>query len=221
MKKFDTAAPVSVALDIPAGRVQVIAADRTDSTVDVRPADADKARDVKAAERTSVTFEEGVLRIRTAGTENRLLGPTGALEVTVQVPTGSRLEGRSGGAELRSVGRLDEVVFEGSYRRTKVDEAASLRLVALDGDVEIGRLTGSAEIETGRGDISIAEAASGKVVLRTGLGDISVTAAPGASAALDAGTGRGRIDNGLKNDGTTVLDIHATTESGDITARGL
>ena len=221
MKKFDTTTPVSVVLDIPSGRVQVIAADRADSTVEVKPANPGKGRDVQAAERTSVTYEDGVLRVRTASTENRLLGPTGSLEVTLQVPTGSRLEGRAEGAELRSVGRLGEVAFEGSYRRTKVDEASGLRLTALDGDVEIGRLTGPARIETGRGDISITEAVSGEVVLRTGSGDLSVAAAPGVSAALDADTGRGRIDNSLKNDGTTVLGIRATTGMGDITARSL
>ncbi|MFF4615576.1 hypothetical protein [Nonomuraea jabiensis] len=31
----------------------------------------------------------------------------------------------------------------------------------------------------------------------------------------------GRLGGPLKNDGTTELDIHATTSSGDITARSL
>ncbi|MGQ4269642.1 DUF4097 family beta strand repeat-containing protein [Nocardiopsis changdeensis] len=221
MEKFDTANPVSVVLDIPAGRVQIIAADRSDSTVEVRPARAGRGRDAKAAEQTSVTYDDGVLRILTPETGNRLLGPTGALEVTVQVPSGSRVEGRTGGAELRGVGRLGEVVFEGAYRQTKIDEAAALRLTVLDGDVEVGRLTGPAEIRTDRGDIRIDEAAAGAVVLRTGSGDISVTAAAGVSASLDAATGLGRIDNGLRNDGTAALDIRATTDMGDITARSL
>jgi hypothetical protein len=33
MQKFDTPAPISAVLDIPAGRVQLIAADRADTTV--------------------------------------------------------------------------------------------------------------------------------------------------------------------------------------------
>ncbi|MGW5609692.1 DUF4097 family beta strand repeat-containing protein, partial [Streptomyces sp. NPDC003753] len=78
----------------------------------------------------------------------------------------------------------------------------------------------SAEITTARGDIRIAEAGRGTVVLRTESGDISIAAA-GVSAALDAGTGHGRISNALKNDGTTELDIRATTSHGDITARSL
>jgi hypothetical protein len=59
------------------------------------------------------------------------------------------------------------------------------------------------------------------VVLRTQSGDISIAAATGVSAAMDAGTGYGRISNALKNDGTTELDIRATTSHGDITARSL
>ena len=40
MQKFDTPAPISAVLDIPAGRVRFIAADRADTTVEVRPANA-------------------------------------------------------------------------------------------------------------------------------------------------------------------------------------
>jgi hypothetical protein len=53
------------------------------------------------------------------------------------------------------------------------------------------------------------------------MGDITVGAAAGVSASLDAGTGHGRVSNALKNDGTTGLDIRATTNHGDITARSL
>lgn len=221
MRKFQTTAPISAVLDIPAGRVQFIAADRADTTVEILPADPAKSRDTKAAERTTVHYADGVLRITTSASDNQLLGASGSLEVTVQLPAGSGVEARSAAAEVRGVGRLGDVVVDGAYRRTKIDEAASLRLTAVDGDVEVGRLGGSAEISTTKGDIRIAEAVGGTVVLRTRSGDISVIAATGVSAALDAGTGHGRITNALKNDGTTGLDIRATTSHGDITARGL
>ncbi|MEU7832774.1 DUF4097 family beta strand repeat-containing protein [Nonomuraea sp. NPDC049129] len=220
MQKFDTPAAITTVLDIPAGRVQFIAADRADTTVEVLPANASKGRDVKAAEQTTVEYADGVLRIETAQ-KNQYLGPTGAIEVTIQLPTGSRVEAKSGSAELRAVGRLGDVTFEGAYHQIKLDETASLRLTATDGDVEVGRLGGAAEISTARGDIRIAEATGGKVVLRTESGDISISAAAGVSASLDAGTTHGRIANTLKNDGTAELDIHATTSSGDITARSL
>lgn len=221
MQKFDTPAPISAVLDIPAGRVQFIAADRADTTVEVRPADSAKNRDTRTAERTEVVYADGVLRITAQAPDNKLLGPSGSLEVTVQLPAGSRVEATAAGAELRGVGRLGDVAFEGAYRQIKIDEATSVRLTAVDGDVEVGRLGGPAEISTARGDIRIAEAVRGTVVLRTESGDITVGAAAGVSAALDAGTGYGRVSNSLKNDGTTELDIRATTSRGDITARSL
>ncbi|MFI6744204.1 DUF4097 family beta strand repeat-containing protein [Nonomuraea sp. NPDC050451] len=221
MQKFDTPAAISAVLDIPAGRVQFIAADQADTTVEVRPTNASKSRDVKAAEQTTVEYADGVLRIETATAKNQYLGPSGSIDVTVNLPTGSRIEAKTASAELRTAGRLGDVSFEGAYRQIKLEETASLRLTATDGDVEVGRLGGPAQISTARGDIRIAEATGGKVVLRTQSGDISIAAAAGVSAALDAGTSHGRITNALKNDGTTELDIHATTSSGDITARSL
>ena len=219
-KKFDTPGAISAVLDVPAGRVRFIAADRADTAVEVLPANASKGRDVTAAEQTTVEYADGVLRIETPA-KNRYLGPPGSIEVTVQLPAGSRVEAKAASAEFRAVGRLGDVAFEGAYRQIKLDEAASVRLTAIDGDVEVGRLNGPAEISTARGDIRIAEAARGTVVLRTQSGDISVSAAAGVSAALDAGTGHGRISNALKNDGTAELDIRATTSHGDITARSL
>ncbi|MFF9910483.1 DUF4097 family beta strand repeat-containing protein [Streptomyces sp. NPDC013457] len=221
MQKFDTTAPIAAVVDIPAGSLRLIAADRADATVEVRPADPSKSRDVKAAARIEVSCGDGVLRIEAPAAESRVLGDAGSVEVTVQLPAGSRVEGRAGACELHGVGRLGDVAFEGAYRRIRIDEAASLRLAAVDGDVEIGRLGGSAEISTARGDIRIAEAVRGTVVLRTQSGDISVVAAAGVSAALDAGTDYGRVDNALRNDGTVALDIRATTSRGDITARSL
>lgn len=221
MQTFDTPAPISAVLDIPAGRIQLIAADRADTTVEVLPADPAKSSDTRAAEQTTVTYADGVLRITTARPINKLFGPSGSLEVTVRVPAGSHLEARAASAELRGVGRLGDVAFDGAYRKIKIDEAASVRLSAIDGDVEVGRLNGPAEISTARGDITVAEAMRGTVVLRTQSGDISVAAAAGVSAALDAGTGHGRVSNALKNDGTVELDIHASTLHGDINARSL
>ncbi|MBP2403970.1 hypothetical protein SNS2_2278 [Streptomyces netropsis] len=222
MQKFDTAAPIAAVLDIPAGSVRFIAAHRADTTVEVLPANAAKGRDVKAAEGITVEYADGVLRIAAPAAKNQYFGPSGSVEVTVQLPAGSRVEAKAAAAEFRGVGRLGDVVFEGAQGPVKLDEAASVRLTVLDGDVSVGRLGGPAEISTQRGDIHIAEALSGTVTLSTQQGDISVGAARGVPASLDAGTGYGRIHNSLKNaEGTVGLNIHATTAHGDIAARSL
>ncbi len=223
MQKFDTPAAVSAVLHIPAGRIQVIAADRADTTVEVLPTNASKGRDKKAAEQTTVEFVDGVLRVTGPAEKNQLLGASGSIEVTVQLPAGSSVESKAAGAEFRSVGRLGDLACEGANGEVKIDEAASVRVAGYASDVTVGRLTGSAEISTQKGDINIAEASSGTVVLSAQMGNVTIVAAHGASATLDARTGYGRINNALKNtEGAAAgLTIHATTEQGDITARNL
>ncbi|THA78549.1 hypothetical protein E6R60_06725 [Streptomyces sp. A0642] len=222
MQKFETPAQVTAVLHIPAGRIQLIGADRADTTVEVRPSNASKGRDVKAAEQTRVEYADGVLRITGPEGKNQILGPSGSVEVTVQLPAGSVVEAKAAGAELRGVGRLGDVAFESAQGSVKLDEAESVRLTLQSGDVSVGRLGGSAEISTQKGDLRIAEAVRGTVTLRTEHGEISVGAAHGVSASLDAGSAYGRIHNSLKNaDGEAALHLHATTSYGDITARSL
>ena len=221
MQEFTTPAPITAILDIPAGRIQFTAADRRDTTVEIRPADPSKGRDVKLAEQTTAGYNDGVLRI-TAPAGNRILGSSGALEVTVQLPAGSRVEAKAASAQFATAGQLGDVTFDSAQATVRVEAAATARLTAADGDITVGRLGGDAEIRTVRGDIQVTEAAHGTVVLRTETGAITVGAAAGVSATLDAGTTVGRIHNALQNTGGTPgLTIHATTTVGDITARSL
>jgi DUF4097 and DUF4098 domain-containing protein YvlB len=222
MPTFNTPEPISAVLDIPAGRIQFIAADRADTAVEILPANPSKGRDVKAAEEAKVGYADGVLRVEVVA-KNQYFGPSGSVAVTVQLPAGSRLEVNAASAELRSVGRFGDVVVNSSHGSIDLEDVASARLTTVAGDVSVGRLNGPAEIRTSKGDIRIAEAVRGDVVLRTDVGEVEVVAAAGVSATLDAGTTTGRINNALKNaDGATeLLTIHATTTVGDIVARSL
>lgn len=222
MQTFATPAPVAAVLDVPAGRIRLIAADRAETTVEVRPANAAKGRDVKAAERIEVGYADGVLRIAAREAESRMLGNSGSVEVTVHLPSGSRVEAKAADAELRGVGRLGEVAFEGARATVELDEVAEARLTVQAGDITVGRLNGPATVTAQQGDIRVGEAVRGEVVLETQSGEISVGAARGVSASLDAGTSYGRIHNSLRNtEGTADLRVRATTAYGDITARSI
>ena len=222
MQQFDTPAAITAVLDIPAVRIQLIAADRADTTVEVRPANPASGRDAKAAGQVTVQYANGTLRVEAGPAAHRALGSSGSVEVTVQLPAGSRVQAKTASGEFRTVGRLGEVTLDGQQAAVKMDEAAAARITVQDGDVTVGRLAGDAQISTSRGTITIAEAARGTLALRTQDGAIAVTAAAGTSAALDAGTSLGRVHNALHNsDGTPALTIHATTARGDITARSL
>lgn len=221
MIKFATPAPVTAILDVPAGRIQLMASDRADTTVEIRPADPSKGRDVRLAELTTAVCRDGVLRIE-GPTKHRIFGSSGAVELTVQLPAGSRVEARTASAQFTTAGPLGDVSFDSSQATVRVDEAATARLSTVDGDITVGRVRGDARIRTVQGDIQVAEASHGTVELRTETGAVLVGAAAGVSASLDAGTTLGRIHNALHNaSGVPGLNIHATSTLGDITARSL
>jgi len=217
-KTFATPAPVTAIVAVPAGRIQVAAADRAETTVEVRPADPAKRRDVKLAGRVTATCSDGVVRV-TAPAGPRALGSSGAVEVRVALPAGSRVQVTAASAQFTTTGRLGDVTVDSPHATVTVAEAATARLATVDGTITVGRLGGDAQVRTVKGDIRITEATRGTVVLRTQAGAITIGAAAGTCATLDAGTTTGRIRNALANSGATpALTICATTTTGDITA---
>jgi hypothetical protein len=136
MPTFATAAPISAVLDIPAGRVRFIATDRADTAVEVLPADASKGRDLKVAKQTTVDYADGVLRIE-ASAKNQYFGPSGYIEVTVQLPAGSRVEVTAASAELRAIGRFGDVAVTSEHGSISLDEVAGARLSTVAGDISV------------------------------------------------------------------------------------
>jgi hypothetical protein len=222
MPTFNTPEPISAVLDMPAGSIQLIAADRADTVVEVAPADPSKSRDVKAAEEAQIGYADGVLQVEIAA-KRQYFGPSGYVALTVHLPAGSKVDVKVASSDLRATGRLGDVAINSAHGSIDLEDVANAKLTLTAGDVSVGRLNGSAEVRTSKGDIRIAEAAAGALELRTDVGEIEVGAATGVSASLNAGTTTGRIDNALKNaEGAGAqLTIKATTTVGDIVARSL
>ncbi|NUR63556.1 MAG: DUF4097 family beta strand repeat protein [Catenulispora sp.] len=219
--RFSTPAPISALLLVPAGRIEVLASDRADTTVEVRAVDRVKKRDVKAAQQTVVEYTDGVLRIEVP-TGVQLMGPSGSVMVSIRLPSGSHVDAKVDSTDLRCAGRLQTVTFDGALGTIELEEAAGARVTSAVGDVTVGRLAGDAHVSTAQGDIRIDEAVRGRLILRTQVGSVSVAAPAGVSVSLDAGTTVGRIRNALENTGgTPAVIIRATTVKGDITARSI
>ncbi|GAA2031799.1 DUF4097 family beta strand repeat-containing protein [Catenulispora yoronensis] len=220
MQTFQTAAAITAVVEIPAGAVRFVAGAGTQASVEVRPADAAKNRDVKLAEQIHVEFVDGVLRVGAEPAKHKLIGHNGSVDVTVTLPAGSKVRARTSAGAIRGVGRFGEVGAEAAQGPIRFDETAEARLSVLDGAITVGRLGGAAELSTRRGDITVDEAVAGTVTLTTQVGNVTVGAAAESSATLDAGTALGRVTNALKNTGSGAqLAIRATTAQGDISAR--
>src|SRR6266545_1066482 len=111
MPTFETPEPISVTVELGVGDIRIVASDRTDTVVEVRPSDEAKRSDVTAAEQTRVECVGGRLLIK--GPKNwRQFSPRGgreSIDVQIDLPSGSNVRGSSGVAAFHCSGRLGEV----------------------------------------------------------------------------------------------------------------
>ncbi|MFD8691632.1 DUF4097 domain-containing protein [Streptomyces sp. NPDC059651] len=224
---FRTPGPIALVLGLGAGAACVRASDRSDTRVRIAPGDPAEAADVRAAERAEITFADGTLSIRAARTGRPDPSP-GFLTVLVELPVGSSLHGDTGSAHLDAAGRLGECRFTTGAGDIRLDEAGPVRLRTLSGDLLLGRVTGSAQITTGRGRVRVTEVlgaarirnAHGATRLGRITGALKVSAAGGdvavdlAYAAVDISTSTGNVRLHEAVSGPVVL----RTSSGDLEA---
>lgn len=173
MPTFSTPAPISAVIELGAGDLRVIASDRADTVVEIRPTDPAKADDVAAAEHARVECANGNLLVRAQKTwkQYSFRGSKESIDVEILLPSGSNVEGASGAAAVRCQGRLGECRFKAGVGDVRVEHAGRLQVKTGAGDITIDRATGKADISTGSGVVRLATAEAGAVV-KDGNGDI-------------------------------------------------
>ncbi|WP_434599862.1 DUF4097 family beta strand repeat-containing protein [Streptomyces sp. A5-4] len=196
MPSFDTPQPISVNAHVDAGSIQFAAADRADTVVNVAPSDPKKDKDVRAAEQTEVTYEGGVLTVRTPKPRYRVVGPTSAVNVTVELPAGSCVDVTGSWTQVLGEGRLGEVHVKTSGGDVRLDATGPLQLTASHGSIIVDRIEGAAEITTSSGSLRVGTV-DGPAVLRnthgattvgTVTGDLRVSGANGDISIERAGS---------------------------------
>lgn len=209
MTTFQTPEPIAVTVEVLSGNVTVIASDRIDTIVEVRPADASKKGDVRAAEQTRVDFVAGTLTVKTPK-DWRTYTPFGgnpSIEVTIEVPTGSRLEGTAGVGRLLGTGELGQ---------------CDLEIAA--GDIIIERPRGSVTAKAAKGDIRIGEASRGVLRLETSMGELEVGIHPGSAARLETNAQYGTVQNQMQpvdraERNADTVQVYARNSYGNIIIR--
>ncbi|MEU8945640.1 DUF4097 family beta strand repeat-containing protein [Streptomyces sp. NPDC048489] len=214
MPAFDTPQPISVTAHVAAGSIQFSASDRADTVVEVRPRDPKKDKDVRVAEQTEVTCTGGALTIRTPK-GRYLVGPTGSVDVTVELPTGSHVETTGSWTQVLGEGRLGEVRVKTSAGDVRLDATGPLQLTASHGSITVDRVEGLAEITTSSGSLRVG-ALHGPAVLKNSHGTTSVGTATGELRVSGA---NGDIDIQRAESSVTATTAHGTLRVGDV-ARG-
>src|SRR5260370_4188878 len=123
MPRFETAEPIWVTIALVVGDIRVTATDRRDTVVVVSASDASKESDVKAAEQTRVEYSEGRLLIRTPKSWKHYSPFSGreAIDVAIELPAGSRVEGETAVGDFRCDCRLGESRFTIPGRDIRLD----------------------------------------------------------------------------------------------------
>jgi hypothetical protein len=193
-------APGPVVLDAELGwaRLEVVASERADAVVTVRPHRAGRAGDVKAASEATVELDGDVLRIRTSrGWRYNPLGPSkDAVDVLVELPECSGLRGRLACGDLVTRGPLGACTFRAPAGDVRVDEAGPLEVHGSAGSITVGRATGTVSLAAGAGSVRVRELAgeatvtsksgpttieevTGSVAIKSAYGDVTVENARG------------------------------------------
>lgn len=227
MPSFDTPEPILANLEPVVGNVRVVASERTDTVVDIQPSDTSNASDVKAAEQTVVEFSGGTLSVRAPRMRPfDFSNKTRSIEVTVELPEGSRVHGSTSLGDLHGSGRLGECRYKSGTGHIQLDHTAALHLHTTAGNLVVGQVAGNAELSTSSGRVRIGGLA-GTGVVNNSNGSTTIGSA-GASVRVRAANGditveraEDDVDAKTANGAVRVLDaargaLTLETAMGDI-----
>ncbi|SDM39046.1 DUF4097 family beta strand repeat-containing protein [Allokutzneria albata] len=228
MPIFQTPQPIAVTVELGAGDVRITATDRADTVVEVRPTNPDDASDVKAAEQTRIDYADGKLTV--LGPKSPVLDfskKTRSVDVTIELPRGSRVDSDTGLADVRSAGELGDCKIKTSCGHVRLDRTGALRMETGAGHLSVDRIAGRAEVTTGTGKVQIGEldgsgtvkSSNGNIEIGTVTGEVQVRAANGEIVVehavgdrVEATTSNGAIRVGDVIRGSVVLK----TSTGDL-----
>jgi DUF4097 and DUF4098 domain-containing protein YvlB len=179
MPSFDTPEPILADLEPVVGNVRIVAGDRTDTVVEVVPLDRTDESDVRAAEQTVVEFSGGTLSVRAP--KMRLLdfsNRTRSIEVTIELPAGSRVQGSTGLGDLHATGRLGECRYKSGAGHIQLDHTGELHAQTGAGNIVVEHVEGNADISTSSGRVR-ASAITGTGVVKNSNGATVVGSARG------------------------------------------
>ncbi|MFD0899696.1 DUF4097 family beta strand repeat-containing protein [Actinomadura sediminis] len=204
---FDTPDEIAAAVETAGGLVRFRAADRADTVVDVRPSDPAREFDVQAAEETRVEFEAGRLSVKTPRyTVRSLVGSPPSVEVTIDLPTGSHVEAKSGG-HFRAEGRLGDTDLDTAAGFVRLQETGRLKVRAAAGEISVQRASGHIEVVSAAAKIRLGEI-TGTASVKASNGDITIGDVAGDARLVNA--------NGDVLIGRSRAELHAKTAHGSV-----
>lgn len=224
MPVFSTPGPISATIDLRIGDITIIASDRTDTVVDIRPGRRAWSNSQHVVDQIRVEFSQGRLLVQDPR-QVMFIGRNTAVDVTIELPIGSAIHAQSALGDLSSTGLVGDSVFTTSAGNITLDQTGALRAVTSKGDISVNVVQRDASIRTSAGTLRLGVAyetatlksSSGSVFVGEALGDLRVKSANGAihieraQASVDAKTSRGEIRVGEVSRG--IASVHTAAGS--------
>ncbi|MGI3202014.1 DUF4097 family beta strand repeat-containing protein [Streptomyces sp. GLT-R25] len=210
MPSFETPEPISATAYVYAGSIRFTTGDRLDTVVDVRPRDPKKDMDVRTADQTEVSYASGTLTVTTP--KANLLGRSGTVDVSVELPTGSNIDMTGAGTQMIGEGRLGEVRVKISAGDVRLDTTGPLQLKVSHGSSTVDRVEGMAEITTSTGNVRVG-IVDGPAVLKNSHGSTTVGAVTGelrmsgANGAIDITRAEASVVGTTTNGSLRVAEV--------------
>ncbi|MFD6951875.1 hypothetical protein A6A08_15605 [Nocardiopsis sp. TSRI0078] len=192
MPVFATPEPITADITLVAGTLQITAGDSAETTVEVHPRDAGKEGDVRAAEQVEVAYTGGRLEVREPQPSGlaRMVGRKSVVDITVELPAGSRVHARSDYGNIRCTGTLGASEIATSTGNITVQRVAgNAELTTSTGWIRAEEIAGSAAVKTTTGAITLGEVA-GELRANSAHSEIS---ADRALSSVTARTSHGGI----------------------------
>ena len=227
MPTFDTPTPISATIDLGLGDVRITAGDRaTPSSTCARATRPTTATPAPPSRPGSTSRTASCWSRRRSCASGCPAADGGSIDVTVELPAGSSINGTAGSADFRCDGRLGTCRIKIGLGTIEVDEAGSLHLRAAAGDITVDHATGAAELTAGSGELRVRELDGGAVIKNSNgdtwvgdvAGEVRLNAANGniavdvANAGVVAKTANGDVRLGEVVRGSVALE----TQMGDV-----
>lgn len=187
MTTFDTPDPISVQLDFGASvaNVRLIATDRTDTVVEVTPSDPNRSFDLKAAAKTEVTLTGRNLLVLGSRQAN-WFGSDGSVDLTIELPNGSKVAADSAHGGFHTEGRLGECRFTTYYGNLDLEHTGPLRARTGGGKLTVDHVDGDAEVTSSIGAVRLGYV-GGDATIQSDHGTATVAEVTGALRVTASG----------------------------------
>ena len=158
-KTFETPEPIAVTLAMNVADVRISAGERTDTVVTVTANDASKKADVEAAEQTRIEFSGGRLLVKAPRSwKHYTIFKFGreSVDVSIELPAGSSVEGEVWVGDLSCIGRLGGCRYTTGAGDIRLERAGPVQVSTGAGRVGVDVAERKSEI-TGSGQMRIGE----------------------------------------------------------------